>query len=127
MLPLLDNALSQGFEIGLPGSAMLVGDAKQSIYRWRGGYPQQFIGLTKDDLPFQIEPDQKKVIHLDTNYRSAENIIDFNNRFFTHTADIFKNETYKNLYKVGNQQKKNKKEGGYVHIEMLPKPTPEKN
>lgn len=127
MLPLLDNALSQGFETGLPGSAMLVGDAKQSIYRWRGGYPQQFIGLTKDDLPFQIEPDQKNVIHLDTNYRSAENIIDFNNRFFTHTADIFKNETYKNLYKVGNQQKKNKKEGGYVHIEMLPKSTPEKN
>jgi len=127
MLPLLDNALSQGFEIGLPGSAMLVGDAKQSIYRWRGGYPQQFIGLTKEDLPFQIEPDQKKVIHLDTNYRSAENIIHFNNRFFTQTADIFKNETYKDLYKVGNQQKKNKKEGGYVHIEMLPKPTQERN
>ncbi len=127
MLPLLDNSLSQGFEMGLPGSAMLVGDAKQSIYRWRGGYPQQFIGLTKDDLPFQIEPDQKKVIHLDTNYRSAENIIDFNNRFFTHTADIFKNETYKDLYKVGNQQKKNNKKGGYVHIEMLPKATPEKN
>ncbi|HLS12606.1 MAG TPA: UvrD-helicase domain-containing protein [Flavobacteriaceae bacterium] len=127
MLPLLDNALSQGFESGLPGSVMLVGDAKQSIYRWRGGYPQQFMDLTKDALPFQIETDQKKVIHLDTNYRSSENIIDFNNRFFTHTASILKNETYKDLYKIGNQQKKNARKGGYVHIERLTKPTPEKN
>lgn len=127
MLPLLDNALSQGFETGLPGSVMLVGDAKQSIYRWRGGYPQQFMELTKEALPFQIETNQKQVIHLDTNYRSCENIIDFNNRFFTHAAGILKNETYKNLYKTGNQQKKNLRKGGYVHIERLIKPTPEKS
>lgn len=127
MLPLLDNVLSQGFETGLPGSVMLVGDAKQSIYRWRGGYPQQFMDLTKEALPFQIESDQKKVIHLDTNYRSCENIIDFNNRFFTHAADILKNETYKSLYKIGNQQKKNARKGGYVHIERLREPNPEKS
>lgn len=126
MLPLLDNALSQNFETGLAGSVMLVGDAKQSIYRWRGGNPEQFIGLTREDTPFQINPEQKKLIHLDTNYRSCENIIEFNNRFFTHAADILENETYRDLYKVGNQQKKNKREGGYVHIEMLPMPTPEK-
>lgn len=127
MLPLLDNALSQNFETGLAGSIMLVGDAKQSIYRWRGGNPEQFIGLTREDMPFHIESDQKKLIHLDTNYRSCENIIEFNNRFFTHAADILENETYKDLYKVGNQQKKNSRQGGYVHIEMLPMPTPEKN
>lgn len=127
MLPLLDNALSQKFETGLAGSVMLVGDAKQSIYRWRGGNPEQFIGLTREDMPFQIDPEYKKLIHLDTNFRSCENIIEFNNKFFTHAANILDNETYKDLYKVGNQQKKNKRQGGYVQIEMLPMPTPEKN
>ena len=27
------------------GSAMLVGDAKQAIYRWRGGEAEQFINF----------------------------------------------------------------------------------
>lgn len=124
MLPLLDHVLSQNFDTGLPGSVMLVGDVKQSIYRWRGGNPEQFIGLTRETTPFQITPQQKHIIHLDTNYRSSENIIEFNNKFFTYVADILENEAYRELYKIGNQQKKNTKQGGYVHIEMLPKVAP---
>jgi len=41
LIPLIDNALSSG-NSGL----LLVGDAKQSIYRWRGGQPEQFIDLS---------------------------------------------------------------------------------
>jgi ATP-dependent exoDNAse (exonuclease V) beta subunit len=31
---------------------MIVGDPKQSIYRWRGGKAEQFIELSKDNNPF---------------------------------------------------------------------------
>jgi ATP-dependent exoDNAse (exonuclease V) beta subunit len=42
---------------------MIVGDPKQSIYRWRGGKAEQFIELSKDNNPF-ANPD-KKLEHLD--------------------------------------------------------------
>ncbi|MCB0466341.1 MAG: UvrD-helicase domain-containing protein, partial [Aequorivita sp.] len=44
LIPLIDNALSQQLE-PTSGSLLLVGDAKQSIYRWRGGLPEQFMDL----------------------------------------------------------------------------------
>lgn len=50
LIPLLANSLSAE-----NGSALLVGDAKQAIYRWRGGKPEQFIGLCNEENPFQIE------------------------------------------------------------------------
>ena len=34
---------------------MLVGDAKQAIYRWRGGKAEQFIDLFNNENPFQIK------------------------------------------------------------------------
>ena len=40
LIPLLDNSLSAE-----NGTTMLVGDAKQAIYRWRGGKAEQFIDL----------------------------------------------------------------------------------
>jgi ATP-dependent exoDNAse (exonuclease V) beta subunit len=47
---------------------MLVGDAKQAIYRWRGGKAEQFINLYNNkENPFQIP---KKVKSLPVNYRS---------------------------------------------------------
>jgi ATP-dependent exoDNAse (exonuclease V) beta subunit len=45
------------------GTLMIVGDPKQSIYRWRGGKAEQFIELSKDNNPF-ANPD-KKLEHLD--------------------------------------------------------------
>ncbi len=41
LLPLITNALSSD------GSAMLVGDAKQAIYRWRNGEARQFTALPR--------------------------------------------------------------------------------
>ena len=115
LIPLIDNALSAE-DAGL----MLVGDAKQAIYRWRGGRAEQFISLSTglndyDSNPFQIP---KNLQHLDTNYRSHKEIINFNNGFFSHIAQFFSNDAYKELYNLGNNQKTNSKDGGYVRLQF---------
>ena len=75
LIPLIDNALSQSSE-EIQGSLLLVGDAKQSIYRWRGGLPEQFMSLYGEENPFSAS--QKQVLSLGTNYRSREEVIGFN-------------------------------------------------
>jgi len=117
LVPLADNALSQQFEDGQQGSILLVGDAKQSIYRWRGGLPEQFISLYTIENPFSIS--EKEIHNLETNYRSCKNIIDFNNAFFSFTANHFGNILHKELYKIGNTQKTNQKQEGYVNFEFI--------
>lgn len=117
LIPLLDHSLSNYDSQNQNGSVMLVGDAKQSIYRWRGGYPEQFIDLGNGKSPFPHSLPEK--YSLDTNYRSLFEIIDFNNKFFTHIASFLENETYKNLYLSGNHQKSNAPEGGMVSIDFL--------
>lgn len=115
LIPLIDNALSQE-----QTSLLLVGDAKQAIYRWRGGKPEQFIDLSleKESNPFQIK---KTLSNLDTNYRSYSEIIKFNNGFFTHIAKVLKKPIYQELYKMGNQQNINSKIGGYVNLSFIEK------
>jgi len=116
MIPLIDNAVSQQYQDGNQGNLLLVGDAKQSIYRWRGGLPEQFIELCNAENPFHIE---KEILHLPTNYRSCKEIIDFNNEFFTFTANYFGDAHHKNLYVSGNKQNFTNKKGGYVKFEFI--------
>lgn len=118
LIPLIDNAISSEFESGEKGTLMIVGDPKQSIYRWRGGKAEQFIGLSKTVNPFS-NPD-KKLIHLDTNFRSYAQVIDFNNGFFKFLSKQFSDEDYKDLYENRSHQKANQKQGGYVNISFLP-------
>ena len=118
LIPLIDNALSGQDDYGNKGTLMIVGDPKQSIYRWRGGKAEQFIELSKDVNPFN-NPD-KLIKHLDTNYRSYSEVIDFNNAFFKLISNEFLNEDYKNLYENHSFQNTNSKKGGYVNISFLP-------
>ena len=112
LIPLLDNSLSSE-----NGSTMLVGDAKQAIYRWRGGKAEQFINLfDKTKNPFQINQEVK---NLKENYRSAEEIVKFNNGFFNYLSDsVFTNEKYRNLYKQAEQEP-TKNETGFVELSFL--------
>ncbi len=119
LIPLIDNALSSEDLNGERGSLLLVGDPKQSIYRWRGGKAEQFIALSKDINPFN-NPD-KENFSLDTNYRSYSQIIDFNNAFFNYLSNEFENEDYKDLYQNHSHQKDNDKKGGYVTLSFIPK------
>ena len=118
LIPLIDNALSGQDEYGDKGTLMIVGDPKQSIYRWRGGKAEQFIELSKDQNPFN-NPD-KKVTQLEYNYRSYSQIIEFNNSFFKQLANEFQYPDYKDLYENHSHQKVNSKTGGYVNISFLP-------
>lgn len=117
LIPLIENALSQTDEKGNSGSLLLVGDAKQSIYRWRGGNPDQFIKLYEKYNPF--ESAEKKVKTLDTNFRSFEEIIKFNNLFFNYVSQSFTSTLHSQLYVIGNNQKSTNKNGGYVSLEFL--------
>ena len=74
--PLLQNSDSQG------GENLIVGDVKQSIYRWRGSDWK----LLDKKIPSEF-PDYKEEV-LDTNYRSLPNVVDFNNKFFIYAAEI---------------------------------------
>lgn len=119
LIPLIDNSLSSEDLSGERGSLMIVGDPKQSIYRWRGGKAEQFIALSKNVNPF-VNPD-KKLLSLETNWRSYSEIVNFNNTFFEFLSNEFTNDDYQDLYKNHSFQKENSKKGGYVNISFVPK------
>ncbi|WP_310559347.1 UvrD-helicase domain-containing protein [Flavobacterium sp.] len=118
LIPLIDNATSSEID-GEKGTLMIVGDPKQSIYRWRGGKAEQFIKLSKNLNPFNNP--EKVLEHLDKNYRSYSQIIEFNNEFFQLLSNEFEHEDYKDLYENHSHQKSNDKTGGYVNISFIPK------
>ena len=86
LIPLVHESLSVG------GQNLVVGDAKQAIYRWRNGNVSQFIDLPKiHDVTLKNNYESlfdtsfiEKA--LDNNWRSAVNIVEFNNWFFTQVV-----------------------------------------
>lgn len=117
LIPLIDNSLAGQDDFGQKGTLMIVGDPKQSIYRWRGGKAEQFIELAKKEAPFSNK--DKKEFSLATNWRSFSEVIDFNNDFFAFVADRFQNPDYHDLYKNKSSQLKAGKTGGYVNIKFV--------
>ena len=121
---LLNECMSHG-----ASSNLIVGDVKQSIYRWRSGDWRLLNNIT-DEFP---NPEETiDITTLDTNYRSQGNVVVFNNHFFIEAADIEckKVEEYcppmsKQLamaYADVEQKFKQKNTGnGEVIVEMLPK------
>ena len=116
LIPLISNKLQTETLEGNSGSLTIVGDAKQSIYRWRGGKAEQFIGLNNDANPFFVEKDPK---NLPRNYRSYDEIINFNNGFFQHLAKFFQEESYAAMYANGSSQLTNDKKGGFVSFQFV--------
>ena len=76
--PLITNSLAEG------NKNLLVGDVKQSIYRWRNSdYRILAEQIHSDFTKNQIEQHS-----LDKNWRSDKNIIDFNNHIFESLKNI---------------------------------------
>lgn len=125
--PLINEARSSGHE------NFVVGDAKQSIYAFRGTDSSNFIKLVDGIKKGSGKTD--RVINLPTNWRSDERIITFNNEFF---ADIYNYNDYytedydteltrlhKMVYERDNvkQEVPDQKRGtgsGYIEISVLP-------
>ena len=103
------------------GKGMLVGDIKQSIYRWRNGDWKILYGIEneKELRRFDIKPKP-----LDVNYRSHQTIVDFNNAFFPPAAallDSIKPDAKIKLTDIYSdvRQKKDKEDGkGFVRIKL---------
>ena len=74
--PLLHNSDSQG------GESLIVGDVKQSIYRWRGSDWK----LLDQKIPGEFAGHEEEV--LDTNYRSLPEVVNFNNAFFAYASKV---------------------------------------
>ncbi|MFC2114391.1 UvrD-helicase domain-containing protein [Bacteroidota bacterium] len=81
-LPLLKNSLdSNDFNL-------VVGDIKQSIYRWRGGdWKLLLTGINKE-----IDDQMIENVSLNQNWRSHEEVLQFNNKLFTHIPAILQEE-----------------------------------
>ena len=113
LVPLISHNLS-GTENN--SSLTIVGDAKQSIYRWRGGRAEQLINLSNlTNHPFQIE---QNVVNLPDNYRSGSEIVNFNNSFFQYAASVLSYPEYSELFKAAIQQPK-KGDFGYVNLQFV--------
>ncbi len=75
-LPLLRNSEAGGYD------NLVVGDVKQSIYRWRGSdWKLLDAGVQRD---CSLGEDAVEV--LDGNYRTCKAIVEFNNEFFPYAA-----------------------------------------
>ena len=84
--PLISNCLSSN------NSCLIVGDVKQSIYRWRNSDWQILNNIENGEFQGYVAPK-----NLDTNYRSVQKIIDFNNAFFVNAVDEL-NRGYKQQF-----------------------------
>ena len=115
LIPLTSHAVTSEELNDDGGNLFLVGDPKQSIYRWRGAKPETFTSL-KATNPFYIKPKTNK---LGTNYRSFSNIVDFNNQFFTNNSKLLNIEEIDSVYGKLDQNFLKKKKGGHISINFI--------
>lgn len=116
-LPLIGNSMAEGH------NNLVVGDVKQSIYRWRNS-DWKILGSL---IHSQFEKSRLKTEHLDTNWRSKKNIIAFNNSLFSVLPRIIDESELNTtgsmllgqLYSDALQKYPGKRDGGHVRIEFL--------
>lgn len=130
-LPLIGNSLASG------NDNLVVGDVKQSIYRWRNSDWKLLDSRIYSDLSGERLEDRS----LDTNYRSDRQIVEFNNAFFTRAAHTVQEklndsirpvvhllpelepmqEIIRNAYRQTVQYPKKNAGEGFVHFTFIDK------
>ncbi len=116
--PLIGNALGYAYD------SLLIGDAKQSIYRFRNANPEIIMKTVPQDFPAPTVRGEST--EENTNYRSDEHIVQFNNLMFSRLPGILdarpKNtnpQFFRDLYATAVQQTKRGIGRGYVRIEYI--------
>ena len=103
---------------------LVVGDVKQSIYRWRNSD----WNILNSEIEDQFSIYNPQVMPMESNFRSHQNIIDFNNKLFPKAVEMlamnYNSETGTD-YPALNQaystveQKSSKADGkGYVYVRV---------
>ena len=123
LLPLVEESLANGH------FNMVVGDAKQAIYRFRNGEVELFTHLPHlyglEDTPENALREQALLQNyeqkdLKTNYRSREEIIRFNNEFFDYSGKKLSGGFDEVYADVGQKVPPGKKKpGGYVSMDLI--------
>lgn len=120
--PLIAESIAAG------GRNLVVGDIKQSIYRWRNSDWRLLRSLASGNS--SVRPEDTEVHGLDTNWRSDGNIVRFNNRFFPIAVKLLQGslekpemqnvlgEAYADVCQKLPEGKN--EEGGYVSIALIP-------
>ena len=116
MLPLLLEILQQ-----VNGLVLIVGDPKQSIYRWRGGKMELIIDGIAADLTYHWK--DRIDVSLKENYRSAKEIVEFNNAFFAAIKNEIplQNELFENVLSDVEQKVVKTDKTGFVQCKWLEK------
>ncbi len=123
MKPLIEESLGSG------GSNLVVGDVKQSVYRWRNGDWTLLSNEVEHYFP------QADIKSLDWNFRSRRNIVRFNNHLMSALLPVFQQEINEKLnvddspeYNLANLydqylQKPSHKDTpyGYVQVNIMEK------
>lgn len=111
--PLLREAGDQG------NFNLIVGDVKQSIYRWRSGD----LEILQKHVVRDFGPERVEIIPLDTNFRSAGNIVEFNNKLFKsaalRVAQAVGNDLPVEVFSEAEQKKSRWQEGGFIRMRFL--------
>ncbi len=109
-LPLRDNSITSDNT-----SFTIVGDPKQSIYRFRGGESKLMLDIISGE-----ETTPKKAIaeHLKFNWRSAKNIVDFNNRLYDFMSQDL-SEEHQKIFGENAIQGAQSKLDGRVKVHLL--------
>ncbi len=124
LLPLLDNSLAEG------NFNMVVGDGKQAIYRFRNGDVEQFVRLpeiadnTDNAIIKEREESLKRnfrAMNLGKNYRSRQEVVEFNNKLFSYVYDHILTDDIKAVYENSNQEINDNNSGGFVSIDFFNK------
>lgn len=123
LVPLINESLSQD-----PAhKAMIVGDVKQAIYRFRGGDVQQFVDLIQDRDTSHLAPGaqiplyERRTEVMQKNWRSRPELVEFNNKLFPFLSEQLQAEPLREVYGQARQKPQCRQPGGYVHLAWLSK------
>lgn len=110
MRPLLYNSCAEG------NDNLIIGDEKQCIYRFRNADPT----LLRTDVSRQFTVRQNDSGKC-TNWRSAPNVVNFNNEFFAKVASMLNcNDEYANLYQdLPAPEDKQYDNEGYIEVNFI--------